>query len=59
MPIPMYRKIADELIDKIEKGELRSGDKLPTEVELGGAYGVSRITVTHAVRILQNRNNQP
>lgn len=56
MPIPMYRKIADELIDKIEKGELRSGDKLPTEVELGGAYGVSRITVTHAVRILQNRN---
>ena len=35
----MYRKIADELIDKIEKGELRSGDKLPTEVELEGAHG--------------------
>ena len=52
----MYQKIADELIDKIEKGELRSGDKLPTEVELGEAYGVSRITVTHAIRTLQNRN---
>jgi GntR family transcriptional regulator, arabinose operon transcriptional repressor len=52
----MYQLIANELIDRIEKGELRSGDKLPTESELGGAYGVSRITVTHAIRLLQNRN---
>jgi DNA-binding LacI/PurR family transcriptional regulator len=52
----MYQKIANELIDRIEKGELRSGDKLPTESELGGTYGVSRITVTHAIRVLQDRN---
>lgn len=56
VPAPMYQKIADELIEKIEKGDLRAGDRLPTEVELGGAYGVSRITVTHAIRVLQNRN---
>jgi GntR family transcriptional regulator, arabinose operon transcriptional repressor len=56
MPTPLYQKIANELIERIEKGELRSGDKLPTESELGGAYGVSRITVTHAIRLLQNRN---
>ena len=51
----MYQKIADELIDRIEKGDLHPGDKLPTETELGKSYGVSRITVTHAIRILQNR----
>jgi GntR family transcriptional regulator of arabinose operon len=56
VPTPMYQLIANELIDRIEKGELRSGDKLPTESELGGVYGVSRITVTHAIRVLQNRN---
>ncbi len=56
MQTPLYQKIANELIEKIEKGEFRSGDKLPTESELGGAYGVSRITVTHAIRVLQNRN---
>ncbi len=43
-------------MEKIEKGELGPGDRLPTEVELEGAYGVSRITVTHAIRVLQNRN---
>ncbi len=56
MPTPKYQMIANELIDKIEKGELRAGDKLPTENELGAAYGVSRITVTHAVRVLQSKN---
>jgi GntR family transcriptional regulator, arabinose operon transcriptional repressor len=56
MQTPLYQKIANELIEKIEKGEFRSGDKLPTESELGRAYGVSRITVTHAIRVLQNRN---
>jgi len=56
MNTPMYRKIAGDLIDRIEKGELRPGDKIPTEAELGRVYGVSRITVTHAIRELQNRN---
>lgn len=56
MPTPKYQKIAEEFIERIEKGELGPGDRLPTEVELGAAYGVSRITVTHAIRVLQNRN---
>jgi GntR family transcriptional regulator, arabinose operon transcriptional repressor len=51
-----YQAIADDLLDKIESGELPPGARLPTEAALGSAYGVSRITVIHAVRILQNRN---
>lgn len=56
MATPKYQKIADDFIEKIEMGELGPGDRLPTEVELGQTYGVSRITVTHAIRLLQNRN---
>ncbi len=52
----MYQRIASDFMDRIEKGELGPGDRLPTEVELGATYGVSRITVTHAIRVLQNRN---
>lgn len=53
---PMYQKIADDLIGRIERGDLRPGDKLQTEAQIGAAYKVSRITVTHAIRILQVRN---
>jgi GntR family transcriptional regulator of arabinose operon len=54
MDAPMYRKIANDFIDKIEKSDLRPGDKIPTEAELGAEYGVSRITVSKAIRELQN-----
>jgi GntR family transcriptional regulator, arabinose operon transcriptional repressor len=53
---PLYQKIAEDFMEKIEKGELGPGDRMPTEAELGGVYGVSRITVTHAIRVLQNKN---
>ena len=56
MATPMYKKIANDLIERIEKGYLRPGDKLPTEAEFGETYGVSRITVTHAIRELQNKD---
>jgi len=56
MLTPKYQKIADDFMEKIEKGELGPSDRLPTEAELGRTYGVSRITVTHAIHILQNRN---
>ena len=29
--IPMYKQIVNLLNEKIEKGELKSGDKLPSE----------------------------
>jgi GntR family transcriptional regulator, arabinose operon transcriptional repressor len=54
--IAKYQTIADDLLEKIENGSLPPGARLPTEAELGLEYGVSRITVIHAVRLLQNRN---
>ncbi|WP_035767682.1 GntR family transcriptional regulator [Butyrivibrio sp. NC2002] len=47
-----YEKIYSDLKGKIKSGELKSGDKLPSELELAEEYGVSRITSKKAMEIL-------
>jgi DNA-binding FadR family transcriptional regulator len=39
---PPYRQIADQLWAAIERGELRPGDKLPSEAALMEHYHVAR-----------------
>ncbi|MFJ8579427.1 GntR family transcriptional regulator [Micromonospora sp. NPDC093277] len=51
---PLYQKIADELREKIRKGELRAGDRLPTEPQLMDQYQVSRNTIRLATGLLVN-----
>ncbi len=48
----MYKIIINELKDKIEGGEYKPGDKIPTELELTKEYGVSRVTVVSALNEL-------
>jgi GntR family transcriptional regulator len=56
MPEPLYRQIADDLLQKIESGELgRDGQPLPTELELREQYSASRNTVRDAVKWLMTR----
>lgn len=50
---PLYQRVADDLIARIRGGEHAVGAMLPTEVELCGAYGVSRHTVREALRLLE------
>ncbi|QPK78685.1 GntR family transcriptional regulator [Corynebacterium lizhenjunii] len=50
---PTYLVISDNLRSKIESKELRPGDRFPTERELVDEYGVARMTVRHALEILQ------
>jgi len=50
----LYRRIAAELRDRISVGDLRAGDRLPTEPQLMEHYGVSRNTVRLAVGQLIN-----
>ncbi|MFB9427813.1 GntR family transcriptional regulator [Streptoalloteichus tenebrarius] len=47
-----WRQIADALREKIEAGEYRPGQRLPTEPELQEQYDVSRNTVRQAVSSL-------
>lgn len=49
-----YRTIADDLRRQIAAGELGSGAVLPSEAELAGSYGVSRVTVRKALEVLRD-----
>lgn len=49
-----YRAIAEELRGRVESGELGAGRLLPSESELSGAYGVSRVTVRKALDLLRD-----
>lgn len=52
MKIPLYKKIYDDIFFKIKNGEYPVGSLLPREEELCEIYGVSRITIRHALEIL-------
>ncbi|MEW2289973.1 winged helix-turn-helix domain-containing protein [Streptomyces sp. NPDC047841] len=47
------QQIADTLRERIRSGALRVGERLPTQAELAGEFGVERGTVRQALRVLQ------
>jgi GntR family transcriptional regulator len=51
----MYRRIADDLREKIEAEELAPGSRLPTEADLQRRYNASRNTVRDAIKWLTTR----
>lgn len=53
---PAYQVLADELRVQITSGQLRPGDRLPTEPQLCASAGVSRSTVREALRLLASQN---
>jgi GntR family transcriptional regulator len=55
MADPLYRRIAEDLRQRIASGELAPGTQLPTELELREQYQASRNTVRDAVKSLINR----
>jgi hypothetical protein len=46
-------EIADELRARIRTGDLKAGDRLPTQAQLAEEFGVERGTVRQALRVLQ------
>jgi len=48
-PQPPYLRIAHELRSRIEHGELRPGEQVPSVTEIGESYGVSRGTARRAL----------
>jgi GntR family transcriptional regulator len=53
---PLYHKIENNLRDLISHGELLAGQMVPSEWELAGLYGVSRLTVRRALDDLVRQN---
>jgi GntR family transcriptional regulator len=48
----VYRQIADHLRSAVEKGRLQAGEQLPSEAQLMQHYGVARMTIRSALRLL-------
>lgn len=52
--VPVYRQIADHLRDLIVSGRVGDGKQLPSEAQLMDHYGVARMTVRSALKVLQD-----
>lgn len=50
---PLYRQLADEISEMIERGSISSGEKLPPTRELAGQLGLNRTTVSAAYAQLE------
>ncbi len=53
--LPIYRRIAEDLLRRIGDGDLAPGARVPSERELSDAFGVSRMTARQALRLLVAR----
>ncbi|MGW5317752.1 GntR family transcriptional regulator, partial [Nocardia thailandica] len=52
---PPYQQIAGDLRDRIVRGDLKPGDKLPSERVLAEQWRVSRPTVSSAIAVLRQQ----
>jgi GntR family transcriptional regulator, transcriptional repressor for pyruvate dehydrogenase complex len=51
----LYEQIVQQVEESIQKGALKTGDKLPPERELAEQFGVSRTAVREAVKALREK----
>ncbi|GAB2941637.1 hypothetical protein GCM10027280_32750 [Micromonospora polyrhachis] len=53
---PSFRRIVNEITEKIKTGELAPGTKLPSTSQLAAMYEVSTGTVYRALSLLHDRD---
>lgn len=53
--IPLYLQLLGHLVRQVETGELKPGDKIPSERELAETLEVSRITARQAIKAMLER----
>ena len=53
---PARPRAFQAIVDRIETGGLKPGDRLPSERDLVTEYGVSRSSVREALRVLESRH---
>ncbi|BBO78656.1 GntR family transcriptional regulator [Desulfosarcina widdelii] len=51
-PIPLYRQLADILMEAIHGGDNPPGSRIPSEPQLAKEYGIGRPTVRQAIDVL-------
>ncbi|WP_076258931.1 FadR/GntR family transcriptional regulator [Intrasporangium flavum] len=53
-PVRLYERIVEQVEEAVGRGELRPGQRLPSERELVLQFGTSRATVREALRVLES-----
>ncbi len=53
--VPAYRVVSNAIEQRIMKGQLQFGDRLPTETKMAEDFGVNRSTVREGIRLLEQR----
>src|SRR5512140_2706952 len=51
-PVPLYHQLYRILLERIETGEWKPGDLIPSEKELGEQFKLSRITIRQTLQHL-------
>jgi DNA-binding GntR family transcriptional regulator len=54
-PVPLYHQLAMQIERDIERGDLKPGDWVETEVDLAERLGLGRPTVRQAMQVLVNK----
>ncbi|MDG0978556.1 MAG: FadR/GntR family transcriptional regulator [Halieaceae bacterium] len=52
----LYLRVADQLAEKVRNGEIKEGERLPSERDLATLFGVSRPTIREAMIALEIAN---
>lgn len=50
---PLYRQLMDSIKHKIVSGELKVGEKIPSERSMAEQYGINRMTVRNALKKME------
>lgn len=53
-PVRLYERIVEQIEEALARGELKPGQRLPSERELVAQFGTSRATVREALRVLES-----
>ena len=53
-PVRLYQRIVEQIEQAIARGDLKPGQRLPSERELVTQFGASRPTVREALRVLES-----
>ena len=56
MNVPLYKQIYNCLLDQINQGQIKMGEKIPSEKDLANQFNVSRITSKKALDLLAQEN---
>ena len=51
--VPIYRQVFDEVVKQIDRGQIQSGELLPSVRQLANELGVNPMTVSKAYSLLE------